>query len=112
MTSNITEEHKRIFEETKKNLTTIGAKESSFIKIELLFYDAIHIARSYGENVEENELLAALKQLQNNAYSETKIRYKKSTQQERIIKRFINQLKMILTASCKNEYALLSSYSS
>lgn len=109
MTSTISPEHKHLFEETKKHLTTIGAKETNFLKVELLFYDAITIARTYGEDPATNNLLAALKQLQVNEYQQTKTLFKKSSQRERVIRRFINQLKSILSAGCKNQYQLLPS---
>lgn len=109
MTSTISPEHKHFFEETKKNLTSIGAKETNFLKIELLFYNVIGIARTYGEDPETNNLLAALKQLQTNEYQQTKAFFKKSSQRERVIRRFINQLKSVLSAGCKNQYLLLHS---
>lgn len=104
----ITDEHKLIFENTKKSLTNIGAKESNFLKVEILFYDIIGIARMYGEDLSANRFLASLKQLQMNEYQETKNLFKKSSQRERVIRRFISQLKSILSASCKNDYLVLA----
>ena len=96
--------HKHQFEEMKKNLTTIGYKESNFIKLELLFFDALTIAREYGDDENENYLLAALKQLQANQYEQTKALFKKSSQREQVIRRFSNGLKNILTAGAKDAY--------
>jgi hypothetical protein len=109
MMNKITYEHKLVFEETKKHLTTIGAKESNFLKIEILFYDMMGIARTYGEDLSMNKLLSALKQLQMNEYQQTRNMFKKSSQRERVIRRFISQLKAILSAGCKNEYLLIPS---
>lgn len=97
-------EHKRQFEEIKKNLTIIGAKESNFIKVELLFYEAMTVARAYGDDVTDNGLLAAFKQLQANQYQETKALFNKSVQRERVIRRFISSLKTVLTAGTKNMF--------
>jgi hypothetical protein len=108
MTSKITPAHKSLFEETKKNLAIIGAKETTFLKVELIFYDMLGIARTYGEDLSANRLLAALKQLQSNEYQQTKVMFKKSSQRERVIRRFITQLKSILSAGCKNEYLVTS----
>lgn len=104
MTSKISPAHKSLFEETKKNLTIIGAKENTFLKVELIFYNMLGIARTYGEDVGANRLLAALKDLQTNEYQQTRLLFKKSSQRERVIRRFITQLKSILSAGCKNEY--------
>lgn len=97
-------EHKQQFQEIKKKLTAIGAKEGSFIKVELLFYDAMSVAREYGDNEAENGLLAALKQLQANEYRQTKALFNKSAQRERVIRRFINRLKTVLTAGTQNAF--------
>jgi hypothetical protein len=100
----ITIEHKRQFEEIRKKLITVGASESNFIKVELLFYEALSVAREYGDDVSENGLLAALKQLQGKQYQETKGLFKKSIQRERVIRRFISSLKAVLTAGIKNTF--------
>ncbi|HUC83045.1 MAG TPA: hypothetical protein VMR70_19205 [Flavisolibacter sp.] len=109
MTSTLTIQHKQLFEQIKKSLTTIGARETNFLKIELLFYDAISIARTYGDDPKSNQLLAALKFLQMNGYQETKTLFKKSLQRERVIRKFISQLRSILSAGCKNQYVLFIS---
>lgn len=107
MTSTISPEHKLLFEETKKNLSSIGAKETNFLKVELMFYNVMGIARTYGEDPETNNLLGALKKLQMNEYQQTKTLFKKSVQRERVIRRFMNQLKGILSSGCKNQYVVL-----
>jgi hypothetical protein len=100
----ISVEHKKQFEEMKKNLGAIGAKEGNFIKVELLFYDAMLVARTYGEDVSENAMLAAFKQLQANQYQDTKARFNKNTQRERVIRRFIGSFKTVLTAAMRNGF--------
>jgi hypothetical protein len=85
-------------------LAAIGSKEENFLRIELLFFDVNNVARTYGDDPAENKLLAALKQLQANQYRETQTKFKKSVQRERIIGRFSNQLRNILTAAIKNNY--------
>ena len=85
-------------------MTTIGAKESTFIKIELLFYEALSVAREYGDEVAENGLLAALKGLQANEYQDTKALFPKSAQRERVIRRFIRSLREVLTAAMRNAF--------
>lgn len=97
-------EHKKKFEDMKKQLVLIGNREGNYIKVELLFYEAMALARAYGENVNENGLLDALKQLQSGQYETTKEYFKKSSQKEQAIKRFMNQFKIILTTAIKNGY--------
>jgi len=107
MSKEISIEHKHRFEEIKKRLSEIGFREANFLKIELLFYEAIEIARSYSDDVNENKLLAALKQLQANEYADTKKLYKKSSQREQVIRSFINLLKKALSAAIKNSFLIL-----
>jgi len=104
MTKQISIAHKHRFDEIKKQLVVIGCKEANFIKVELLFYEAMTIAREYGDDIEQNKLLAALKNLQSNQYQNTMERFKKSNQRELVIKRFINQLKIVLTTGMKNSF--------
>lgn len=104
MQQSISIAHKKMFEEIKKDLTSTGAKEGNFIKVELLFYQAISIAREYGDDENENRLLAALKQLQAEQYQKTKAFFKKSTQREKAIRQFINSTKAVLTIAIKNGF--------
>jgi hypothetical protein len=97
-------DHKKQFEEMKKNLSLIGASEGNFIKVELLFYEAMSVARLYGDDVTENGLLAAMKQLQGNQYQQTKALFNKSAQRERVIRRFVSSFKNVLTAGIRNEF--------
>lgn len=88
----------------RKNLLAIGSKEGNFIKVELMFYDAISVARTYGDDENENGLLAAFKELQGNQYQETKALYNKSVQREKVIRHFISGLKSVLSAGMKNAF--------
>jgi hypothetical protein len=102
MTKAITPEHKHHLETIKKNLSIIGSKEANFLKIELLFYEAMEVARQYGDEVNENKLLAALKEVQANEYKDTKTLFKKSSQREQVIRKFIAKFRSVLSASNKN----------
>jgi hypothetical protein len=105
MTKPLSPEHKQRLEEIKKNLGIVGWRESNFVKAELLFYQAIEVARIYGDDENDNGLLAALKQIQAQEYQATKAIFKKSSQREQTIKRFLHQLKKVLSAGTKNAFA-------
>lgn len=102
----ISTEHKRYFEEVKKNLTQLGSKEGNFLKVELLFYETLQVIRQYGDNPAENNLLAALKQLQRESFAEAKTRCNKVATQERLIKRFNGQFRAFLVQAIKNQACL------
>ncbi|MGZ5287814.1 MAG: hypothetical protein ACXWB9_11535, partial [Flavisolibacter sp.] len=89
-------------------LLVLGSRESSFVAVELLFYEAITIARSYGNDPEQNQLLYALKELESGAYNDTKAHFKKSNQRETVIRRFIVQLKNILNSGIKTPLSIQS----
>jgi|SRR6476660_5828344 len=101
MTNELNHQHSQRLEEMKRQLSIIGFKESNFLKIELLFYDAIEIARAYGNDPHENKLLATLKDLQANEYQNTKSHFKKSSQREQVIRRFITGFRTALSAGIK-----------
>jgi hypothetical protein len=101
MTKEMNHQHRQQLEEMKRQLSIIGFKESNFLKIELLFYDAIEIARAYGNDLNENKLLARLKELQANEYQNTKHLFKKSSQREQVIRRFITGFRSALSAGIK-----------
>jgi hypothetical protein len=96
MTLILTDQHKRRLEEIRKEVTLIGSKESAFLKVELLFYEALSIAREYGNDARENPLLDDLKSVQESAYGKTNELYKKSSQREVSIRRFIVRFKKVL----------------
>ena len=104
MTKELSNEHKLQLEDLKRRLTSISAKESNFLKVELIFYETIEVARHYGDDPKENGLLDALKQLQSHQYQDTKAYFKKSSQREQVIRQFISKLKTVLSAGIKNSY--------
>ena len=104
MTKELTYEDKLHLEEIRKKLSIIGFKEANFLKIELLFYEAMELARNYGSDMMENKLLYALKQLQVNQYQDTKSFFKKSSQREQVIRRFITGFKSVLSSGVKNMF--------
>ena len=99
MTTLISDLHRRRLEEIRKSLQELGNKESVFIKIELLFFEAINIAKSYGESAEQNGLLHALRNLQNDQYKKTGIATRKATEREFTIRRFILSLRKVLSGA-------------
>ena len=94
--------YKQKLEKIKKQLTAVGSKEANFLKIELLFYEAMETAREYGKDSKQNNLLDVLKDLQAGQYQETKQLFKKSSQREQVIKKFINRFKTVLSLAIKN----------
>jgi hypothetical protein len=97
MTLPFSETHRQRFEEIRKSLQELGHKESVFVKIELLFFEVLSIAKTYGEDPEQNSLLAALKNLQHDQYEKTKIATRKATERESAIRRFTVGLRKILS---------------
>jgi hypothetical protein len=89
--------HRRRFEEIRKSLQELGNKEAVFVKIELLFFEVLSIAKTYGEDLEQNSLLAALKNLQHDQYEKTKIATKKASERELAIRRFTVGLRKVLS---------------
>lgn len=106
MTTNISPEHKKRFTEIKSNLSELGCREAAFIRVELLFFEALTISRDYGDDEQENGLLAALKRLQAEEYATANERFAKAIQRERAIRRFINGFKTVLTKGSKNLFLL------
>ncbi len=99
MSINISRVHFLRFEEIKRSLSLLGPREGAFVKVELLFFEALSISRSYGEDLTENPLLANLKELQQEEYQKTKEATKKVSQREQMIRKFIVRLKRILTVT-------------
>jgi hypothetical protein len=95
--------HTKELEEIRKKLSETGWKESHFVSVELLFYESITIARSIGNDPSANEFLASLKQLEANEYKATKEFFRRSTQKEQAIRRFVVHLKNILSIAIKNQ---------
>lgn len=97
MIASISHIHRQRLEEIRKSLQTLGYKESEFVKIELLFFEVLSIAKTYGEKPEENGLLFQLKNLHHDQYEKTKIATKKASEREVAIRRFIVALRKILS---------------
>ena len=100
--STITQPHKERFNEIRKKLGLIGSKESTFITVELLFYEAINISRTYGNDENDNKLLAAFKELEGDQYRHAKEFFRKSSQREYAIRQFIFRFKTVLAMGMKN----------
>jgi len=75
----------------------LGHKESEFVKIELLFFEVLSISKTYGEEPEQNSLLAELRHLQNDQYEKTNIATRKASERESAIRRFVVALRKILS---------------
>ena len=93
----ITQPHKQRFQEIRKVLGLIGNKESSFLKVELLFYEAIAISRTYGNDPGQNSLLAAFKKVEAESYVKAQQKFRNSSQREIFIKKFLVQFKNVLS---------------
>lgn len=92
--------HKEQFSDMRKRLVTIGSRESTFTSVEILFYDALAIARSYGPG--DNPLLQSLECLKSAEYTLAMGRFARGAQRERAIKRFITKFKCLLGNSIKD----------
>ena len=88
--------------EFKQKLITLGKSEHAFASVECIFYDVLNIARNYGNETGENEVLYDLKKLQAEEYAETKKHFNKATQRERAISHFVHRLKGILSQWLKS----------
>jgi hypothetical protein len=107
MITNLSPEHKQRFLEIKASLTELGYREAAFIRVELLFFEALTISRTYGNEEQGNALLAALKQLQADEYAAASGNFAKAIQRERAIRRFVNGFKILLTKAGKNLFLQL-----
>src|SRR5437764_13514055 len=97
MAIEISAAHRKRFEEIRRNLTLLGSKEINFLEVELLFYEVLSIAKDYGDD-EANDLLARVRQLDQNEYRIARIATAKKNQRESNIRHFISGLKRILSA--------------
>lgn len=93
----LTVQHRQRFDEIKKNLSVLGCSEGNFVKVELLFFEALTISKDYGDDVQTNVLRANLKQLQQEQYERTKAPTRKQAQREILIRQFIVGLKKALS---------------
>jgi len=97
MITSISNAHRQRLEDIRRSLQLLGNKESQFVKVELLFFEVLSIAKSYGEDPEQNSLLAGLKNLQNDQYEKTKIATRKASERESAIRRFTVALRKLLS---------------
>ena len=97
MTLTISLEHKKRFDEIKRRLSVLGNGENNFVQVELLFFEALDIAKEYGDDILANPLLASLRQLQQGDYEKTKAPTQKINQRVTVIRRFISGFKKALS---------------
>ena len=99
MNITISDIHRQRFEEIRKGLQIIGCRECQFVKIELLFFEVLYISKTYGSNLNENSLLAALRNVQNDQYEKTKVATRTANQRETFIRKFVVSLRKVLSAT-------------
>ena len=99
MITSISISHRKRLDEIKRTLDLLGCREGNFVRVELLFYEAITISRTYGEDASQNAFLSALKSLRQEQYQKTRELTKKPVQRELQIQKFIVQLKRVLSGS-------------
>ena len=99
MIASISTAHQQRLEEIRKDLQSLGYKESQFLKIELLFFEVLTISRTYGNDLEQNRLLAELKTVQHDQYEKTKAHTRKAGQRELSIRRFVISLRKVLSGA-------------
>lgn len=92
----ITPADRKRFDAIRKQLDLLGNRESTFLQVELLFFEALNIAKTYGDDVQANALLAAFRNVQAGAYEKTREACKTSAQKERLIRQFTVQFKKAL----------------
>lgn len=97
MITPISKVHRIRLTEIRKSLQTLGCKEAQFLKIELLFFEALDISRNYTDDLDDNPLLAALKNVQNDQYQKTKIATRKASERESSIRRFVVSFRKALS---------------
>jgi len=100
MATNNTQQKQRL-EEIKKQLIQIGSRETSFVRVELLFYETIQLARTSNSG-NDNPLLLALKKLEDEQYKDTKELFRKSSRREQVIRKFIARFKTVLNTAIKH----------
>ena len=97
MTTAISVQHQKRFEEIKKRLSILGNSESNFLQVELLYFEALSISKEYGVDIHTNSLLETLKKLQHTEYEKAKLPAHKKNQQETAIRHFILGLKKAIS---------------
>jgi predicted DNA-binding ribbon-helix-helix protein len=89
----LSDEHIKRLKDVLGSIRITPCDESSFLRLELLFYDVLSIARAYGDEWEANNMLAALKHIQAREYKHANEKFPKSRQRMVAIKKFRTALK-------------------
>ena len=98
MTTFLTSVHRKRFEEIRRKLTLLGNKENNFLQVQLLFYEALTIAKDYGDTEGASVLLTQLRQLEQNEFAKANVPTVKQNQKEGNIRHFVVGLKKVLSA--------------
>ncbi|MCU7552665.1 hypothetical protein OCK74_26330 [Chitinophagaceae bacterium LB-8] len=88
LSEKISENDKRSIDYAIRRIRAISSDEGSFIQLELLYYEVLSIARTYGNEINENTMLAGLKQIESNEYKHAQERFKTSSQKIGAIQKF------------------------
>lgn len=97
----LSEEHKRSIDEAIRKIRFMSSEESSFIQLELLYYNVLSIARAYGNNINENPMLAGLKHIEGKEYKNAQERFKTCSQKVIAIQKFRMAIKRELSSWIK-----------
>lgn len=93
----ISPQHKCRFAEIKTQLARLGSQEAVFIREELLFFEVLAISLLYGDDPQDNSLLADLQYIQANEYAAATAPFAKARQREKVIRQFLSTFKTVLT---------------
>ena len=88
MQNKLLNEYQEKLKAVSTSLCSLSFHESSFIKMENLFFEVLSLARTFGNNTNNQVPLTALKDIQENQYKRTQEKYSKSRQREVAIKQF------------------------
>jgi hypothetical protein len=78
-------------------LVPMSTRESDFTSMENLFYRTLQLARNYGSEPGENQLLKDFIEVKESVYSETQKQFSKSRQRELTISHFKSAFKKKLS---------------
>lgn len=98
MTTSISPIHRERFTQIRRSLSVLGNSEKNFLQVQLLFYEVLTIAKDYGSSADSNDLLAQLRQLEQNEYRIATTPTVKQNQRQNNIRHFISGLKKIISA--------------
>jgi hypothetical protein len=97
----LSEVHKRSIDDAIRRIRSISVNEGSFIQLELLYYNLLSIAREYGNDMDENNMLAGLKHIEYNEYKHAQEWFKSSSQKVVAIQKFRLAIKKELSSWVK-----------